>query len=149
MHFSAPLYQSRSATTDKLLRDSPFPVGSYSWVKYSRQRTVSFSKHYASDLSLLKADALWCENERCLDSKTWPMDPKQSVLPTTPQTHYNTTPHIVPLASGSAAWLTQRSRRSFIFTGGFPGIFDFARSTGYTAKTARRRPTTDKWSGCF
>jgi len=43
-----------------------------SWVNYSRQRTESVSEHYASDLSLLKADAL-CENKRYSDSNPWPM----------------------------------------------------------------------------
>jgi len=56
-----------------------------SWVNYSSWRTESSSEHLASDLSLLKADAPWCENTRCLDSNPWPMDPKASVLPTTPQ----------------------------------------------------------------
>jgi len=40
-----------------------------------------------SDLSLLKADALWYENKRCSDSNPWPMNPKASVL------HYTTAPH--------------------------------------------------------
>jgi len=33
---------------------------------------------------LLKADALWCENKLCSDSNPWRMEPKASVLPTTP-----------------------------------------------------------------
>jgi len=56
-----------------------------SWVNYSSRRTESSSEHFISDLSLLKADALWCENKRCSDSNPWPMDPKASVLPTTSQ----------------------------------------------------------------
>jgi len=40
-----------------LLLDSPSPEGSYSWVNYSSRRTESSSEHFASDLSLLKADA--------------------------------------------------------------------------------------------
>jgi len=56
-----------------------------SWVNYSSRRTESFSEHFASDLGLLKADALWCENKRCSDSNPWPMDPKASVLPATPR----------------------------------------------------------------
>jgi len=52
---------------------------------YSSRRTESSSEHFASDLSLLKSDALWCENKRHSDSNPWPMDPKASVLPTTPQ----------------------------------------------------------------
>jgi len=56
-----------------------------SWVNYSSRRTESSSEHFASALSLLKADALWWENKRCSDSNPWPMDPTASVLPTTPQ----------------------------------------------------------------
>jgi len=56
-----------------------------SWVNYSSRRTELSSEHFASDLSLLKADAPWCENRRCSDSNLWPMDPKASVLRTTPQ----------------------------------------------------------------
>jgi len=56
-----------------------------SCVNYSSRWTESSSEHFASDLSLLKADALWCENQRCSDSNPWPMDPKACVLPTTPQ----------------------------------------------------------------
>jgi len=52
-----------------------------SWVNYSSRRTESSSEHFASDLSLLKADALWCENRRCSDSNPWPMNPKASVHP--------------------------------------------------------------------
>jgi len=56
-----------------------------SWVNYSSRRTESSSQHFASDLSLLKANAPWWENKRCSDSNTWPMDPEASVLPTKPQ----------------------------------------------------------------
>jgi len=52
-------------------------------VNYSRRRTESSSEHFTRDLSLLKA--LWCENKRCSDTNPWPMDPKASALPTTPQ----------------------------------------------------------------
>jgi len=38
-----------------------------SWVNYNNRRTESSSEHFASDLSLLKADELWYENKRCLD----------------------------------------------------------------------------------
>jgi len=41
------------------------------WVNYSSWRTESSSEHVASDLSLLKADALWWENKRCSDSNPW------------------------------------------------------------------------------
>jgi len=74
--------------TGTLLLHSPSPEGSYSWVNYSSRvsrRTESSSEHFASDLSLLKADELWCENKRCSDSNPWPMDTKASVLSTTPQ----------------------------------------------------------------
>jgi len=47
--------------------------------------STSSSEHFGSDLSLLKADALWCENKRCSDANPWPIDPKVSVLPTAPQ----------------------------------------------------------------
>jgi len=53
-------------------------------VNYSSRRTESSSEHFASDLSLLKADALWCENKWCLESNPWPMNPKVRVLLTTP-----------------------------------------------------------------
>jgi len=58
---------------------------SYSWVNYSSRRTESSSEYFVIDLSFLKADAPWCENKRCLDSNSWHIDPKASVLPTTPQ----------------------------------------------------------------
>jgi len=45
-----------------------------SWVIYSSRRTESSSEHFASYLSLLKADAPWCENKRCLDSNPWHFD---------------------------------------------------------------------------
>jgi len=56
-----------------------------SWVNYSSRQTETSSEHFASDLSLLKADVPWCENKRCSGSNPWPMDPKASVLSTTPQ----------------------------------------------------------------
>jgi len=67
-----------------LLLYSPSPEVA-SWVNYSSRRTESSSEHFDSDLSFLKADALWCENKQCSDSNPWPIDPKASVLPTTPQ----------------------------------------------------------------
>jgi len=42
-----------------------------SWVNYSSRLTESSSEHFASVLSLLKADALWCENKRCSDSNPY------------------------------------------------------------------------------
>jgi len=54
------------------------------WVNYNSWPTKSSSENCASDLSLLKANALWCENKQCLDSNRWPIVPKVSVLPTTP-----------------------------------------------------------------
>jgi len=57
-----------------LLLDSPSRrVASWSSKLYSRQRTESSSEHYGSDLSLLKTDALWCENKRGSDSNPWPI----------------------------------------------------------------------------
>jgi len=44
------------------------PLRVASWVNYSKQRTESPSERYSCYLSLLKADALWCENKRCSDS---------------------------------------------------------------------------------
>jgi len=67
-----------------------FPPRVASWVNYSSQQTV---EHFVSDLSLLKADAQWCENKRCSDSNPRSMDPKAREQPTTPQRptrwHYN------------------------------------------------------------
>jgi len=37
------------------------PHGVASWVNYRSRQTESSSEHFASDLSLLKADAEWCE----------------------------------------------------------------------------------------
>jgi len=51
------------------------------WVNYNRQRTELSSERNASDPSLLKADALWCENKRFSDSNPRPMDPKASCYP--------------------------------------------------------------------
>jgi len=53
-----------------LLHDSPSRRVA-SWVNYSSRRTESSSEHFAIDLSLLKADAPWCENKRCSDSNPW------------------------------------------------------------------------------
>jgi len=83
---------TRSTTNGTLLLDSPFPEGIASWVNYSSPRTESSTEHFASDLSLLKADTPWCESKRCSDSNPWPMDPKASVLFTTPQRPTNVCP---------------------------------------------------------
>jgi len=56
-------------------------------VNYSSQRTELSSEQFGSDPRLLKADALWCENKQCSVSNPRPMDPKASVLATTPQRH--------------------------------------------------------------
>jgi len=84
--FSAPLCLPRSTTSLPLvccyLIRPPRTV--FSWVNYSSQRAELSSEHFDSDLSLLKADAIWCENKRCSDSNPWPMYPKVSVLTTTP-----------------------------------------------------------------
>jgi len=53
-------------------------------VNYSSRRTESPSEHFASDLSLLEADALCCE-KAVLGFEPMPMVPKASVLATTPQ----------------------------------------------------------------
>jgi len=42
-------------------------------INYSSRRTESSSEHVASDLSLLKAEAPWCENKRYTDSNPWPI----------------------------------------------------------------------------
>jgi len=39
-----------------------------SWVNYSSCLTKSSTEHFASDISLLKADTLWCDNKRCSKS---------------------------------------------------------------------------------
>jgi len=81
--YSAPRVNPRSTTTGLLLLDSPSTEGIASWVNYSRQRTESSSEHFASDLSLLKADAPWCDG---FEQITYGSEfPKASVLPTTPQ----------------------------------------------------------------
>jgi len=64
-------------------KDELLPCTFPSWTQWTVE---SSSEHFASDLSLLKADALrWEQNRQCSDSNPWPMDPKVSVLPTTPQ----------------------------------------------------------------
>jgi len=55
-------------------------------VNYSRQRNDSSSEHYASDLSLLKADAPYDVKISGARNRTLrPMDPKASVLTAKPQ----------------------------------------------------------------
>jgi len=90
--------RSSSSLTQKTRNSGPKPICHprrvASWVNYSSRRTESSSGNFASDLSLLKADAPWCENNGCSDSNPWPMDPKASVLPTTPQRPISLSYHI-------------------------------------------------------
>jgi len=81
-----------------------------SWVNYSRQWTEPFSEHYASNLSFIKADSLWCDNRRYLDSNPRPIDTKTSVLPTTSQ-HPTCSHHSLRSARESATG-NQRCSRS-------------------------------------
>jgi len=80
-----------------------------SWVNYSRQRIESSREHYDSDLSLLKVDALWCENKQCLDSNPCPVVPlhhSTSELPL--QTDIITDVDFIPFAiETSGVWGVQ------------------------------------------